>query len=87
MVSLNSPKDIGENRKRANDDCTRQQFYRSDRVKQLHRGLLLMETINDRRLQEERKTADVEAQRARQRKQRAICSSSRQDRRSRPSSR
>ena len=69
MVSLNSPKDIGENRKRANDDCTRQQFYRSDRVKRLHRGLLLMETINDRRLQQERKTADLEAQRARQRNQ------------------
>ena len=28
-----------------------------------------METINDRRLQQERKTADLEAQRARQRKQ------------------
>ena len=72
MVSVNgnSPKNIGEERK-ANDNNTRQQFYRSDRVKQLHRGLLLMETINDRRLQQERKTADMEAQRARQQKQRA----------------
>ena len=49
MVSL---KDIGENRKGANEN----------RVKQLNRGLLL---------QEERNNADLEAQRARQRKQQA----------------
>lgn len=57
LVSLNGrngPKDLGEYRRRAIENATKHQFYQSDRVKQFHRDLLLMETINDRRLQEER---------------------------------
>ncbi|XP_064193651.1 cilia- and flagella- associated protein 210-like [Anguilla rostrata] len=57
LLSLNGrngPKELGEYRKLAIENATRQQFYQSDRVKQFHRELLLMETLNDRRLQMER---------------------------------
>ncbi|KAJ8399366.1 hypothetical protein AAFF_G00414040 [Aldrovandia affinis] len=49
----NGRKGLEESRQRAIDYAARHQFYQSDCVKQFHRALLLTETLNDSRLQNE----------------------------------